>query len=164
MASHPPGVVFDCNLFVQMVLNQHGPAGRCRELVEQGRVVLFVSPQVLAEVAEVLTRPRFRQLIPDLTTERVETFVADIGAISIPIINVPEEFHYGRDPEDEPYINLALVTRARYIVSLDRDLLDLMDSTSTDGIAFQRRYPRLRVLKPRDLLREVQPEFSVEER
>jgi predicted nucleic acid-binding protein len=78
-----------------------------------------------------------------------------MAALSIPISNVPEEFHYERDPEDEPYINLALVTDARYLVSLDRDLLDLMDTTSEEGRDFQRRYPMLRVVKPIALLAEI---------
>jgi predicted nucleic acid-binding protein len=68
---------------------------------------------------------------------------------------VPEEFHYERDPEDEPYINLALVTDAKYLVSLDRDLLDLMDTTSEGGREFQRRYPMLRIIKPIALLAEI---------
>jgi predicted nucleic acid-binding protein len=38
---------------------------------------------------------------------------------------VPKEFSYRRD-EDEPYINLAVAAGADFIVSRDRDLLDLM--------------------------------------
>jgi putative PIN family toxin of toxin-antitoxin system len=111
-----------------MALNPGGPAGKCKSLVESGEISLFVSATILAEVAEVLKRPVFRQLAPDLTPERVEALVEEIAALSISISNVPEEFHYERDPADEPYINLALVTDARYLVSLDRDLLDLMDT------------------------------------
>lgn len=141
MTAPPPRVVFDCNIFVQMTLNPDGTAGKCKNLVESGDISLFVSASVLAEVAEVLSRPVFRQLVPDLTPERVEAFVGEIAALSIPISNVPEEFHYERDPEDEPYVNLALVTDAKYLVSLDRDLLDLMDMMSEEGRQFQRAIP-----------------------
>ncbi len=126
MTSQPPKVVFDCNIFIQMALNPKGSAGRCRELVEEGKITLFVSPAVLAEVTDVLNRPKFKQLVPDLTQERIDSFIAEISGFSIPITNVPEEFRYERDPEDEPFINLAIVTGAKYIVSLDNDLLDLM--------------------------------------
>ncbi len=96
MTAPPPRVVFDCNIFVQMTLNPDGAAGKCKNLVESGDISLFVSASVLAEVAEVLSRPVFRQLVPDLTPERVEAFVGEIAALSIPISNVPEEFHYER--------------------------------------------------------------------
>ena len=110
MTAPPPRAILDCNIFVQMALNPDGAAGKCKNLVESGEISLFVSASVLTEVAEVLSRPVFRQLVPDLTPERVEALVGEIAALSIPISNVPEEFHYKRDPEDEPYINLALVT------------------------------------------------------
>lgn len=53
MSSTIPAVVFDCNIFLQAVLNPNGAAGACKQLVDRGQVELFVSPQVLAEVADV---------------------------------------------------------------------------------------------------------------
>jgi len=155
MTAEPPRVVFDCNIFVQMLLNPSGAAGACKRLVEDGEAWLFVSQQVLTEVTDVLSRPRFQRLIPALTPERIAAFVQEIAALSIPITNVPEEFHYERDPEDEPYINLAVVTDARYLVSLDHDLLDLMDSAFEASRVFQRRYPMLRVMTPALFLAEM---------
>ncbi len=155
MTPQPPRVVFDCNIFVQMVLNPNGAAGACRKLVESGAVTLFVSEAILAEVADVLSRPRFRKLVPDLTCEGIATFVEEIAEMAIPIANVPEEFRYERDPDDEPYINLALVCDARYVVSLDKDLLDLMKPSYAAGQEFQRRYPMLKVVPPLQLLVEI---------
>ncbi|MCI0388790.1 MAG: putative toxin-antitoxin system toxin component, PIN family [Acidobacteria bacterium] len=155
MNIEPPRVVFDCNIFVQMFLNPNGSAGACKELAEKGKVILFVSQAILAEVADVLIRPRFKKLFPALTIERIEAFIEEIAAISVPITNVPEEFRYERDPEDEPYINLAIVTGANYVVSLDKDLLDLMKASNEAGREFQRRYPMLKVLTPATLLAEL---------
>jgi predicted nucleic acid-binding protein len=57
---------------------------------------------------------------------------------------------YPRDPDDEPFINLALVSEARYLVSRDKDLLDL---AGDEG--FQGSYPGLKILDPPALLREL---------
>jgi predicted nucleic acid-binding protein len=46
------------------------------------------------------------------------------------INEVPRVFEYPRDPNDEPYINLAIPARAKYLVSRDKDLLDLMSDRS----------------------------------
>jgi putative PIN family toxin of toxin-antitoxin system len=155
MNIEPPRVVFDCNIFVQMFLNPNGSAGACKELAEKGAVILFVSQTILAEVIDVLSRPRFKKLFPALTPERIEAFIEEIEAISVPITNVPEEFRYERDPEDEPYINLAVVTGAKYVVSLDNDLLDLMKAKYEASGEFQRRYPMLKVITPAALLAEL---------
>jgi putative PIN family toxin of toxin-antitoxin system len=151
-----PKVVFDCNVFLQALVNPNGPAGRCKKLVDRGEVELFVSEDVLAEISEVLSRPRTRKLAPALTIEVIEAFIADIRLKSIYLWNVPEEYHFKRDPKDERYINLAIVAGAKFIVSRDNDLLDLMKPNDETAREFQRRYPMLKIINPTDLLAKIE--------
>ena len=44
----------------------------------------------------------------------VNAFLTKVEAKAILLANVPEEFHYERDPDDEMYINLAIVSNATY--------------------------------------------------
>lgn len=162
MFPKPPGVVFDCNIYVQMLLNLKSTAFRCFELVVRGEVELFVSKEVLAEVAEVLSRPRFKTLVPDLTEEKIEAFLLEVAANAVEITNVPKEFQYERDPDDEPYINLAIAAPAKFLVSLDNDLLDLMKDESEKSREFRRRFPMIKTITPNQLYNELQgkPEYS----
>ena len=153
----PLAVVFDCNIYVQMFLNPNGTAFQCYDLVKTGKIELFVTGEILAEVAEVLSRSRFKSMVSGLTPELIENFLIDIAAMAIEIINVPEEFKYLRDPDDEIFVNLAIAGRANYVISLDNDLLDLTNKTGKDSLDFQRRYPMLRIITPYRLLSE----FSV---
>ena len=75
---------------------------------------------------------------------------------AILIKNVPEEFHYQRDPKDEAYVNLAIVTDATFLVSKDDDLLDLMTSNAEESRRFRSRYPFLRILNAADFIRTVE--------
>ena len=61
----------------------------------------------------------------------VNAFLTKLSTMAILITNIPEEYRYERDPDDEMYVNLAIVANASYLVSRDQDLLDLM-TTSTD--------------------------------
>ena len=70
--------------------------------------------------------------------------------------HVPETFKLERDPKDERYINLAIASTAAYLVTWDRDLLDLMDDKG-----FRRQFPGLTILEPPALLRRF-PQTSVE--
>lgn len=88
-----PRVVFDCNVLLQALINPNGPAGRCKKLVDNGEVELFVSAGVLAEISEVLSRPRVRSLAPALTIEVIVAFITDIRLKAICLNNVPEEYH-----------------------------------------------------------------------
>jgi uncharacterized protein len=67
----------------------------------------------------------------------------------------PVVFTYERDPDDAHYVNLALAANANLIVSRDRDLLDLADTTRPEAIEFRRQFPTLRILEPVQFLREL---------
>ena len=95
-------------------------------------------------------------LAPALTIEVIEAFIADVRLKSICLRNVPEEYHFERDPKDTCYINLAIVAGAKFIVSRDSDLLDLMKPDGKAAGEFQRRYPMLKIINPSDLPAEVE--------
>ena len=107
-----------------------------------------MSPEVVAEVGDVLNRPKIRRKFPALTDGAVETFLQDTVSRAVMLSEVPETFGLERDPKDERYINLALASKASYLVTWDRDLLDLMNDEG-----FRQQFPQLTILEPPALLR-----------
>ena len=63
-------VVFDCNTLIQAIAF-NGPAAQCLAEVEAGRVELFISRSVLAEVRRVLAYPDIVAISPSMTPERI---------------------------------------------------------------------------------------------
>src|SRR5689334_4932625 len=119
MPDQAPRVVFDCNVFVQGIANRNSPARKALRLFFDGKVTLYISDAILREVRDVLSRPEIRRLLPGITDRIVNAFFIQLEAKALPITNVPEEFRYERDPDDEMFINLAIVTDAAYLVSKD---------------------------------------------
>jgi len=150
-----PRVVFDCNVFLQALVNPQGAAGECKKLLDRGEIELFISALVLAEIAEVLVRPRVRQLAPALTLEKIEAFLEDIRLKAICLQNIPEEYRFERDPKDEPYLNLAIAAGASYLVSKDHDLLDLASRQTVEAQTFRTRYPLLTILDAPAFLKQM---------
>jgi putative PIN family toxin of toxin-antitoxin system len=144
--------VFDCVVLLQAAGRPDGPAGACLRAVRDGRLELFLSPDILAEVRDVLTRPRVLRKFPALTPEAVEVYLADLAGHATTLDAVPRAFPLPRDPKDEPYIDLAVAAGARYLVSRDDDLLGLMGDA-----AFRQQFPGLAVVDPVALLRELAP-------
>ena len=145
-----PHAVFDCMVFVQAAGRPNGPARACFRLVNEGRVTLHVSAEILAEVRDVLARPKIQKKFPSLTPERIAEFVQNVKSKAVAASEVPKAFVLGRDPKDEPYLNLVLATEATYLVSRDSDLLDLMN----DG-DFRAQHPALTILDPVAFLRAI---------
>jgi len=149
------GVVFDCNILLQAVARKAGPAGACLRLAEEGFVQLHLSEEILAELSGVLQRPAIRSRYPELTDEIVEDFLEALRSTAEITGDVPQRFSYPRDIDDEPYLNLAIETEANYLVSRDKDLLDLMTSHSDECKEFRQRFRSLTVIEPIAFLKEV---------
>jgi putative PIN family toxin of toxin-antitoxin system len=144
--------IFDCMVFLQAAARSSGPSGACLQAVRDGRLELVISPEIIAEVRGVLTRPRTLRKFPALTVEAVEVFVGAIEALAVTVSDVPGVFVLERDPKDEPYLNLAIASGAAYLTTWDKDLLDLIGDEAS-----RKQFPALTILEPTTLLRTLQP-------
>lgn len=155
MTGPKPRVVFNCNVFLQAIISDKGPAWKCYQLAEHGNITLYLSPFVLYELRELPDRIRL-QRFKSRTPQRIERFIADSLANAVLITEVPTVFSYPRDPDDAHYVNLALATDAQYLVTRDRDLLALMAPTRPEAQDFQNRFPTLRILNPVAFLDQIE--------
>jgi putative PIN family toxin of toxin-antitoxin system len=144
--------VFDCMVMLQAATNEQGPAFACLALVEANEVQLHVSPTILAEVQDVVSRPKIRARFPHLTQERADLFLGKLATLAVVLSSVPDGGVRVRDPDDLPYLDLAIATNAGYLVSRDKDLLDLMKDP-----AFTNRCPQLRIVDPVAFLNVARP-------
>jgi uncharacterized protein len=146
------GVVFDTMILYQATANLAGPAAELLRQLEAGRFVLYVSDEILDEARDVLGRPKLRAKNPRVTDETVREAFDLLDRLARTVSNVPSLFSLPRDPDDEPYLNLAIAAGADYLVTWDKDLLDLMQDAS-----FRAQYPRLTILNPVALLQILTP-------
>lgn len=155
MPKQPVRAVFDCNVFWQIFFSGTGLGSRCWELVKDGSVELLVSSPVLNEVADVLTRTETQARFSQATAETVGAFLDEILEQATFVRSIKQHFRYPRDPKDEPYINLAIESEAHYIVSRDKDLLDLMTGYDAAGKEFRQRFRPLKFVGAKEFVEIV---------
>ncbi len=153
-------VVFDCNTFLQAAINQESLAGNCYKLVEERVVELFVSQDVLDEIGEVINRPHIRERFITLTDERIENFLSSIKNLAVFVRKVSKVFSLPRDIDDEIYVNLAVECEADFIVTRDKDLIDLMTGFDFESKQFRQKFRPLKVVQPIDFLRIVEEKIK----
>ena len=139
-------VVFDCNVFWQIFFSNTGIGSKCWHLVTLGKIKLVVSKYVLDEIHDVFTRPETQEKFSQATKTNVDAFIDEIMNLAIFVPTVSNTFEYPRDPKDEPYINLAVQEDALYLVSRDKDLLDLMTGYDEKSKEFRQRFRPLKVI------------------
>lgn len=77
-------------VFLQGLISESGVAVRCFELFENGLIKLFVSEEILAEIQDVITRPKLQAKYSRLTNERAENLIEVLRTKATLIKNVPQ--------------------------------------------------------------------------
>jgi putative PIN family toxin of toxin-antitoxin system len=136
-----PIVVIDTQLILRATLNAKAlPARMLFQL--RNAYLLVVSPEVRAEVQDVLTRPKIRKKFPQITDNDVYRTMAVLdGGLQVQPDSVPAA---SRDPKDDKFLALAVTAKATYLVSEDKDLL-VLDP-----------YQEIRILNALEFLHELE--------
>ena len=113
-------VVLDTNVVVSALLLSESASRRAFDRAfEKGEVLL--SLPVLAEISDVLARPRFRKYVSD---EDVRLFLAAY-VHRAEWVKISGSIRACRDPKDDKFLELATNGRATHIISGDDDLISL---------------------------------------
>jgi putative PIN family toxin of toxin-antitoxin system len=116
-------VVIDTSVLIRYLIK---PSAAVRRLVEDlwldGDVVMVSSPELIAELEDVLARDYIRALIRPEEGKAMFDAIRATAEILPPLEEVPA---YTRDPKDDKFVACAITGQASYIVTLDKDILAL---------------------------------------
>lgn len=116
-------VAIDTNVLISAIIKPQNRIGLVMVHLRKGDYVLLYSEELIDELTEVLARPKLKKY--GLNDETVDVFISSIIAKgeSVQLLTVVD---ICRDPDDNLLLSLALDGKADYIVSGDKDLLDLI--------------------------------------
>jgi uncharacterized protein len=121
--------VIDTNVLLAGLLWRE-PAYALLEQVRSGALTFISSPELLAELAEVLARPKFDEIVKRSSSSR-EQMLIQVRMLAEVIDAPPLATPVCRDPDDDAVLALGIAAQADVIVSGDEDLLIL---SSFEGI------------------------------
>lgn len=118
-------IVLDTNVFVSALLWYGAPNDLLR-LIEEGIFTPCVTPALLEELRDVLSRPKFSSRIKERKTSCEELFA---GIIDLAELHPDRKIgHVVKDDvSDDKFLSCALTSGAKYIISGDPHLLKLRD-------------------------------------
>ena len=107
-------IVLDTNVLVSGLLSPFGPPGEIVRMVSSGELTLCLDARLLSEYTEVLARRRFG-FDPDAVAALLD-FIGHAGH-TVAATPLPAPLP---DPDDEPFVEIALACGATYLVSGNR--------------------------------------------
>lgn len=122
----PYRVVIDPGVFVSALITPYGATAAMLDLIDTTPVDVVVSPRLLAELADVLRRDKFR---PYLTTDQADQYLRELRDRTLMVADPAHVSPVCRDPDDDYLVALARVADVEALISGDADLttLDLPD-------------------------------------
>lgn len=103
-----------------------GPPHTLLNYIRDGTLTLVSSPDLLAELADVIERPKFDTILVRSDTSRKQSLI-EIRELAVVITPKPLATPVCRDADDDAVLALALAGQVDLIVSGDADLLTLQE-------------------------------------
>lgn len=134
-----PRAVLDTNTVVSALLFSTSRLTPIRVAWQAGTFMPIVSTETTAELIRVLSYPKFK-LAPADRDELLGDYLPFCSIVRIPArtLRIPD----CRDPFDLPFLKLAASGKADYLVTGDRDLLDISERQRyaiVNAVAFMSR-------------------------
>lgn len=122
-------VVFDTNIVISGRLWSGAPK-QALHLADTGRVKMFISEEMIDELRDVISRPKFANRLNLLSKTAEQVVIDHLQTAEIIEVNlVPSVVK--ADPDDNKIVACAVAADARYLVSGDPHLLSLKNYENT---------------------------------
>lgn len=115
--------IIDTNILISYLISHRGTIAEIIDHHWRGKnFTLLVFPELIAESAEVVGRPKLATLIDTEDADALLAALHSLGEMQTPLAEIPV---FTPDPDDDVFIAYALAGKANFVVSGDDDLLDL---------------------------------------
>ncbi|MBE8540471.1 putative toxin-antitoxin system toxin component, PIN family [Geoglobus acetivorans] len=136
-------VVIDTSVIAAALLSKRGGSYKLISLLANGRLEIIVSSEIMDEYFRVL----LTKMTGFYSIEVLLEFYAFLESISR-ITEPEEQFDLCRDKDDNKFLNAVYASKANFLISLDKDLLDLRNESKD----FQIKEHRFKILRPEEFL------------
>ncbi len=132
-------VIFDTNIWIAYLITNSFK--EIDSLILKGEIRLIFSKQLLEEFLEVIVRPKFKKYFtPDKLTP-----VLDFIKTNADFVEVVTSQDLCRDKKDNFLLDLAVDSDADFLVTGDKDLLELKGMLKTEIVEWNEFLEKLKI-------------------
>lgn len=117
-------VVLDANIFISALISQHGNPGKIFSKWKKGEIEIVVSPSIISEIYRVTGYARLQKKYSRIHEER-ESLIDNLKAFATIVEPKQQLAVVQTDESDNRYIECAVESGAKYIVTGDPHLLNV---------------------------------------
>ena len=111
-------VIFDTNVWISFLIGKR--LAKIKQYISDGSITIITTEQLLTEIKMVTSREKLKKYFP---AESVTELVELLETIAEKVIIRPTHF-INRDPKDNFLLDLIDFSKADYLVTGDKDLVE----------------------------------------
>ncbi|OGU56803.1 MAG: putative toxin-antitoxin system toxin component, PIN family [Ignavibacteria bacterium GWF2_33_9] len=123
-------IILDTNLWISFLITQDFDF--LDNLIVSGKIKLIFSKELIEEFISVASRPKFKKYFSLNEIEEILALFDSYGEI----VEVWTNINLCRDPKDNFLLNLAIDSKAPYLITGDSDLLEIKEIEGTKIITY----------------------------
>uniref|UniRef100_UPI00404B6605 putative toxin-antitoxin system toxin component, PIN family n=1 Tax=Flavobacterium sp. TaxID=239 RepID=UPI00404B6605 len=123
-------IILDTNLWISFLISKD--LQQIDPLIEQKKVILIFSNELIEEFIDVVNRPKFVKYFSKSDIEKILRYFDQYGKL----FEVKSDFKICRDEKDNFLLNLSVDSKADFLITGDRDLLVLEKIQNTEILSF----------------------------
>lgn len=123
-------IILDTNLWISFLISKD--LLQIDPLIEQKKVILIFSSELIEEFIDVVNRPKFVKYFSKSDIEKILRYFDQYGKLFV----VKSDFKICRDEKDNFLLNLSVDSKADFLITGDRDLLVLEKIQNTEILSF----------------------------
>jgi hypothetical protein len=112
-------IILDTNLWISFLISKNFI--QIDELIENRRLILIFSNELIEEFIAVVSRPKFKTYFSKKDIEKFLVYFEQFGEL----VEVTSDLKICRDEKDNFLLNLSVDSKADYLITGDKDLLIL---------------------------------------
>lgn len=118
MSSKSVKVIFDTNVWISFLIGKR--LSKIKQHISEGSITIVTTEQLLTEIKVVTSREKLKKYFPK---ESVKELIDLLETIAEKVDVKPIHF-ISRDPKDNFLLDLIAFSKADYLVTGDKDLLE----------------------------------------
>lgn len=135
-------IVIDSNVFANALFG--GKSKEIFKLIDKEIVKLILSDEIFAEYSALIEYPKIKERVDSLLFYSLLYEIYKKANFS----EIQEKFNLCRDKEDNKFLDAIYSSKANYLITLDKDLLDLRNEHKE----FQVKNHKFKILRPEEFL------------
>ena len=123
-------IIIDTNIWISFLIGRRFRL--LKKLIVEKKVEIILSEQILTEIRTVTSRPTFIQYFGSIEVDKLINFLKYVGKM----VDIKTEIKKCRDPKDDFLLSLAIDSQADFLITGDKDLLDIKKIANTKIVTY----------------------------